>query len=832
MIDQIGRYRVIRLLGEGGMAQVFLAHDPEFNREVAIKLLPGQLADDPQFLGRFRREAQTIAALEHPAIVPVYDFGQQDTRPYLVMRYMPGGSLEDRLADGQTLTLDQAAALFNRLAPTLDEVHRRGIVHRDLKPGNILFDQHDLPYLSDFGIVKIGGGATATLTAHGSTIGTPAYMSPEQARGDSEIAGSSDIYALGVILFQVLSGDLPFKADTPLGLVVAHISQPVPDISKTRPDLPPATTTLISGAMAKDAAERPKTAKAMALTLSKIAAGLPTEAPLVAGEETIIEPLASDAQTQPFEREDSDPPLTAEPKKKRPAFLAPALGCFGFIVLMGIIAAYLFVVRGSLLPTNDVVSGIGAGTETATAEPLIPTQAPPPSATATEILPTNTPLPTPVPPIGSSSTYVEYILDASGSMLDELDGKPKLAIARDVLTSRLNLLPPDINVGLRVYGHRLPWQDDEEASCRDIELVVPLSPGAGEQISGLLPDLEAKGMTPMTESIRQASADFTFTPERNNLIVLLSDGIETCDEDPAEAVQFLQELGIDFTIHVIGLDVDEAAREQLQRLAAVAGGVYHDADSEDDLNDALGDVNEEIVQSALAQAQITPSPTPTATNTSEPPTATAVPSATPVPPTATFTPQPPTATSVPPTFTATPPPPTMTATNLPPTPTDVSPSPTSEPTATAELPTEITNITYEGTVGASSTYQGFPASLSVDGDRTTSWFSAGSIVDGRTSTYQWSIGQDELITSVTIISNANHYEPDFRTDFGFESMTMQIFDSAGNVVYENKAGLGGSPDPNVSFEPGVKGSAILLTFFGHESDDCGGFAELLVMAER
>ena len=172
--QQIGRYQIIRFLGEGGMARVYLAHDPEFGRDVAVKVLPVQLAGDEQFLERFRREARTIAALEHPAIVPVYDFGQDAGRPFLVMRYMPGGSLDERLAGSQKMSLAQTAALFDRLAPALDEVHQRGIVHRDIKPGNILFDNNNQPYLSDFGIVKLGAGAGTTLTALGGTVGTPA----------------------------------------------------------------------------------------------------------------------------------------------------------------------------------------------------------------------------------------------------------------------------------------------------------------------------------------------------------------------------------------------------------------------------------------------------------------------------------------------------------------------------------------------------------------------------------------------------------------------------------------------------------------------------------
>ncbi|MDX1416709.1 MAG: protein kinase [Candidatus Promineifilaceae bacterium] len=833
MIDQIGRYQIIRLLGKGGMSTVYLAHDPEFNRDVAIKVLPAQLADDPQFLTRFRREAQTIAALEHPAIVPVYDIGRHNSRPFLVMRYMPGGSLEDKLAGG-ALSVRQAAVLLDRLAPALDEVHRRGIVHRDLKPGNILFDQNDQPYLSDFGIVKLGAAQTATLTTEGVTIGTPAYMSPEQARGDANVGSSSDIYSLGVIMYQVLSGQLPFKADTPLGLAVAHINQPVPDIRAAVPSLPADLALVLRRALAKDPQQRPQTASALARDLDRVAAGIPVAAPSPANEETVLEPYVSAAAGLATTIPPSGQATAAAggrttsatagpveaPKRRR---LTGALGCLGFIILLGIIAGFVYILRDNLaLPF-----GVAADDPTATAtmaaiaqdttpEPQIET----PSATPEP--PTETPTlpPTPVPPVGSTNTYVEYILDASGSMLEELDGKTKLLIAQDVLTSRIKLMPPDINLGLRVYGHRLPWEEDEAASCRDIELVVPIGAGAGLEITGFLPGLEAKGMTPMTESIRQAAADFTFTPERNNFIILLSDGIETCDEDPAEAVQFLQELGIDFTIHVIGLNVDAEARRQLQALAAVAGGIYHDANNEADLQDALQNINDNVVETAVASASITLTPTATATETPEA-TDTSVPdTATPtsLPPTTTPTPLPPTAT----------PPPTATFTPIPPTATIVP----SSPTATLVPPVSIVNIASQGKVGASSTYSGFPPGLAVDGDRTTSWFSAGTAVDPNVSTYQWTLGEDVLLSSVTIISNANNAEPSFRTGFGFEFVSMQILDAAGNAVHTERASLAGTPDPDVTFKTEVIGSSIVLSFSGHESPDCGGFGELIVMAEQ
>ncbi|HRF50879.1 MAG TPA: serine/threonine-protein kinase, partial [Anaerolineales bacterium] len=267
---QIGRYEIRGELGRGGMATVYHGYDPRFKRDVAIKTLPREYLHDPGFRARFEREAQTIASLEHPAIVPVYDFGEENEQPYIVMRLMPGGSLVDRLRQGP-LALNEVSRIMSTLAPALDEAHAHGIIHRDLKPGNILFDGRDQPYLSDFGIAKLTETSMA-FTATG-IIGTPAYMSPEQARGDRDIDGRSDLYALGAIVFEALTGQMPYQADTPMGLAVKHITEPVPRIRSANPLLPPSTENVIAQAMAKDRAERYPSATAMAKQLSTVAAG-------------------------------------------------------------------------------------------------------------------------------------------------------------------------------------------------------------------------------------------------------------------------------------------------------------------------------------------------------------------------------------------------------------------------------------------------------------------------------------------------------------------------------------------------------------------------------
>jgi serine/threonine protein kinase len=248
-ISKIARYEILRELGRGGMAVVYLAHDPNFQREVAIKVLPREAMHDSTLYQRFQREARTIASLDHPAIVPVYDFGEEDGQPFLVMRYLSGGSLAARIKQGP-LPVSEAAKVLLRIGGALDAAHAKGIVHRDLKPANILFDQHGDAYLSDFGIAQLSE-ATSPLTGS-AILGTPAYMSPEQIRGEGKVDGRADIYALGIVLFEMLTGKTPFTAATPAQVMMMHLANPTPRLPEGRTGLPKEINSVLVRALAKD----------------------------------------------------------------------------------------------------------------------------------------------------------------------------------------------------------------------------------------------------------------------------------------------------------------------------------------------------------------------------------------------------------------------------------------------------------------------------------------------------------------------------------------------------------------------------------------------------
>src|SRR5574341_931668 len=209
---QLGPYQVIAPLGEGGMAAVYRAFQPSMERFVALKILPRTLASDPQFIVRFRQEAKVLAQLQHPHILPVFDFGEADGYTYLVMPYIKSGTLTDELK-GQPLPLDRIRTVVTQVGRALDYAHAHGLIHRDIKPSNVLIDESGNCLLSDFGLAKILEGSEK-LTTTGAILGTPAYMSPEQGLG-RQLDQRSDVYALGIILYEMAVGRTPFTADTP-----------------------------------------------------------------------------------------------------------------------------------------------------------------------------------------------------------------------------------------------------------------------------------------------------------------------------------------------------------------------------------------------------------------------------------------------------------------------------------------------------------------------------------------------------------------------------------------------------------------------------------------
>jgi serine/threonine-protein kinase len=258
--QRLGKYEITELLGHGGMATVYKAYRPDIDRYVAIKVLPPHPGQDGQFVERFRLEARTVARLQHPHILPLYDYGDENDVLYLVMAYIDGGSLSDRIRKG-AMPVDEAQNFFQQIASALDYAHRQNVIHRDIKPDNILIDSEGHALLSDFGIVKIieQAAGTLNLTGTGGLVGTPAYMSPEQAQG-LPIDRRSDIYSLGIVVYEMMTGKQPFTAETPMQVVLKHITEPPPSLCRAVNELPLELDQVMEQALVKNPIKRYSTA--------------------------------------------------------------------------------------------------------------------------------------------------------------------------------------------------------------------------------------------------------------------------------------------------------------------------------------------------------------------------------------------------------------------------------------------------------------------------------------------------------------------------------------------------------------------------------------------
>jgi serine/threonine-protein kinase len=251
-----GPYRVIEPLGRGGMAAVYKAYEAKLDRHVALKVLPAEFLHDETFAARFLREARIIARLEHKDIVPIYDFGIEEDVPWMAMRLVGGGTLWTLLSAERRLTPMRVAGILRGVADALDHAHAQGVIHRDLKPQNVLLDESGHVYLADFGIARMVEGSTV-LTRAGMVTGTPRYMAPEQGMGQA-LGKTADIYALGVMAYEMLTGSVPFDADTPVAVLMKHLQHPVP-LAPLQP-FPERLRGVVLKALAKAPADRWQTA--------------------------------------------------------------------------------------------------------------------------------------------------------------------------------------------------------------------------------------------------------------------------------------------------------------------------------------------------------------------------------------------------------------------------------------------------------------------------------------------------------------------------------------------------------------------------------------------
>lgn len=252
--ENVGAYRIVEQLGQGGMASVFKAYHPALDRFVALKVLHPAFLEDPNFLARFQREARVVAKLEHPNIVSVYDFAEHEGQPYLVMKFIEGRSMKAALAEGP-LSQGRGLEIVTAAGEALGYAHRQGILHRDIKPSNILLGDDGAIYLADFGLARIAQAGQSTLSGD-VILGTPQYISPEQARGQEDLDEGTDIYSLGVVIYEIVVGEVPFNADTPFSIIHDHIYAPLPLPRQVNPSVPEQVERVLLKALAKERRDR------------------------------------------------------------------------------------------------------------------------------------------------------------------------------------------------------------------------------------------------------------------------------------------------------------------------------------------------------------------------------------------------------------------------------------------------------------------------------------------------------------------------------------------------------------------------------------------------
>ena len=252
--ENVGPYRVIGQLGQGGMATVFKAYHAALDRYVAIKVLHPAFMEDPNFLARFQREARVVAKLDHPSIVPIYDFADHHGQPYLVMKFIEGETLKARL-ERSPLSKQEGLKIVESVGAALGYAHKRGILHRDVKPSNVLLSPDGNTYLADFGLARIAQAGESTLSSD-MMLGTPQYISPEQARGERNLDEGTDIYSFGVVLYELVVGRVPFSSDTPFSIIHDHIYTPLPLPRAVNPRVPEAVQRVLLKALAKDRMDR------------------------------------------------------------------------------------------------------------------------------------------------------------------------------------------------------------------------------------------------------------------------------------------------------------------------------------------------------------------------------------------------------------------------------------------------------------------------------------------------------------------------------------------------------------------------------------------------
>lgn len=428
--ENVGPYRIMEQLGQGGMATVYKAFHAALERYVAIKALHPAFGEDPNFEARFQREARLVAKLEHPHIVPIYDYAEHEGRPYLVMKYIEGDTLKARLAKGP-LTSAEILNVVESVGSALAYAHKQGILHRDIKPSNVLIGTDGVMWLADFGLARIAQAAESTLSSD-MIMGTPQYISPEQAMGDKKLDEGTDIYSFGVMLYEMVVGQVPFNADTPFSIIHDHIYSPLPMPRAINPKVPEQVELVLLKALAKDRADRYADVDGLVQAFKDgwVQAGVPMEGTALTLRPGALKPAAS---AMPPVAPVATPAVgtvvakaapAAAPARKFPAWPFIIGGALLLLCVAGGAIAGLRYLRNQRLNVN-----VG---ETISVSTNLPPTAAPIQSIATDS-PAATPTETPVPAVATALSAVQGNPSDANSQLDLSlaywdAGRPRLSL--------------------------------------------------------------------------------------------------------------------------------------------------------------------------------------------------------------------------------------------------------------------------------------------------------------------------------------------------------------------------------------------------------------------